>query len=105
MRQLHELLWLLTEALSRPSADGLRPELTAAREQVERLTAAPPDELLHLDVADLRRRTAPLLQLISKSERSRFRSSKADRARLDHRNTQSLLARPRLVSRILIRED
>ncbi len=93
MRQLHELLWLLTEALSRPSGDQLHAELSAARDRVRRLTSAEPDELLQLDVADQRRRTAPLLQQVSQTARQPFTRSKTDRARLDHRNADLIGAK------------
>ncbi|MGS0686925.1 pentapeptide repeat-containing protein [Nakamurella sp. GG22] len=90
MRQLHELLWVLTEALSRASGDELHAELTAARDRVRQLTAADPDQLLQLDVADQRRRVAPLLQRVSESERAPFRSSTAG---LDHRNADLIGAK------------
>ena len=38
MRQLHELAWYLTEALSRSQEPALRTELRGALEDIERLT-------------------------------------------------------------------
>jgi uncharacterized protein YjbI with pentapeptide repeats len=54
MRQLHELLWDLNEALTMPAARPLHGELCAAFEETERLTRSSPDALAALDVAALR---------------------------------------------------
>ncbi|OIK29503.1 pentapeptide repeat-containing protein [Streptomyces malaysiense] len=51
VRQLHELLWYLTEALSLPAARPLRAGLRRALEETERLTLLPAEELAALDVA------------------------------------------------------
>jgi hypothetical protein len=49
MRRLHELLWYLADALGRPAAAPLHTELTATREDTERLAAASADDLLAAD--------------------------------------------------------
>ena len=41
MRQLHELLWYLAEALERPEIEELHPDLRTARDRVEKLTRMP----------------------------------------------------------------
>jgi uncharacterized protein YjbI with pentapeptide repeats len=51
MRQLHELLWYLTEALRMPAAAALHHEVGAALAATHRLTAGSPEEILALDVA------------------------------------------------------
>ncbi|EFL28619.1 putative pentapeptide repeats protein [Streptomyces himastatinicus ATCC 53653] len=51
MRQLHELLWYLTEALTLPAARPVHDELREALRTTERLTRGGADELLALDVA------------------------------------------------------
>jgi uncharacterized protein YjbI with pentapeptide repeats len=51
MRQLHELLWYLTEALALPNARPLHGELRRALEQTERLTGSQAGALVSLDVA------------------------------------------------------
>lgn len=51
MRQLHELLWYLTEALTYPPARPIRTELKAALEETERLTLLDADAILKLDVS------------------------------------------------------
>ena len=51
LRQLHELLWYLTEALALTPPAALRAELDRARAEIERLAAGSRDELPALDVA------------------------------------------------------
>ena len=50
MRDLHELLWYLTEALDRPAAKPVRGELERARAETERHTELSADALAGLDV-------------------------------------------------------
>jgi len=58
MRDLHELLWYLTEAMTlHPTGD-----LARAREDVERLTRESPERLAGLDVAGTRRKVNVLLR-------------------------------------------
>jgi uncharacterized protein YjbI with pentapeptide repeats len=54
MRHLHELLWYLTEARALPAARPLSGPLDRARDAIERLARAAPEDLLALDVAALR---------------------------------------------------
>ncbi|MFB7513416.1 pentapeptide repeat-containing protein [Streptomyces sp. NPDC056144] len=61
VRQLHELLRYLTEALARPAARPLHAELRAALARVEALTGGTPDALERLDVAPVRAEVNPLL--------------------------------------------
>lgn len=65
MRDLHELLWYLTEALSLDGAEIHRPELTAARDDIERLTRRTPDALAGLDTEAIRRPVDMLLVRVS----------------------------------------
>jgi len=51
VRQLQELLWYLTEALSYELARPMHPELRAALAEIERRTVDSPDALLKLDLA------------------------------------------------------
>jgi uncharacterized protein YjbI with pentapeptide repeats len=78
MRRLHELLWYLTDALSRPEARPLHADLTAAQAEVEHLTAGTPEELTALDVPALRAginelllRTGELVRAQAPGHRSR----------------------------------
>ncbi|MDN3263162.1 pentapeptide repeat-containing protein [Streptomyces sp. CSDS2] len=61
VRQLHELLWYLTEALGLPAAAPVHPELRTALEHTERLTRQGPEELAALDVAAHRQEVNVLL--------------------------------------------
>lgn len=66
MRQLHELLWYLTEALTLPETDSIHPELTMAFEETEELTLQGPDGFQKLDVEA--QRAAVNLLLLRTSE-------------------------------------
>jgi len=65
MRQLHELLWYLTEALALPAARPVHAELRAALDTTEGLTNGTPDALLALDVAGHRHAVNVLLRRAS----------------------------------------
>ncbi|MFI2780346.1 pentapeptide repeat-containing protein [Streptomyces sp. ALB3] len=70
MRQLHELLWYLTEALTLPAASRVHPDLQDALAETERLTRLPAGELAELDVSAHRDRTAALLLRAGELERA-----------------------------------
>ncbi|MFF4037726.1 pentapeptide repeat-containing protein [Streptomyces sp. NPDC001816] len=61
VRQLHELLWYLTEALGLDAARPVHADLRRALEQTERLTRQTPEELAALDVAAHRQEVNVLL--------------------------------------------
>ncbi|MFG2774267.1 pentapeptide repeat-containing protein [Streptomyces sp. NPDC048350] len=61
MRQLHELLRYLTEALALPAARPVHAELRRSLERVEQLTEGSADALEKLDVAAVRGEVNPLL--------------------------------------------
>ncbi|WP_027093091.1 pentapeptide repeat-containing protein [Cohnella thermotolerans] len=77
MRQLHELLWYLTEALTRPAASPIHAELGLALDETERLTSLDPDALLQLDVAAHRAKVNDLLlrtsELVREEARLRYK--------------------------------
>jgi uncharacterized protein YjbI with pentapeptide repeats len=75
MRQLHELLRYLTEALTLPAARPGHDELRAALAATTALTGAGPDELLALDVAAYRRAAAGLLTRASELTRAAARAA------------------------------
>jgi hypothetical protein len=77
MRQLHEILWYLTEASVRAPADDVH----ALRDEVEALTLADAETLVAVDVQALRDRVRPLLGRTS--ERLRAGSRGEDRAGAD----------------------
>lgn len=83
MRDLHELLWYLTEALTLRPARSLRGELSLAVEETERLTRDSPDALLKLDVTAHRRDVNALLLRASELVRAEVRHKKKDRRGAD----------------------
>jgi uncharacterized protein YjbI with pentapeptide repeats len=78
MRQLHELLWYLTEALTLSPAHQLHGELGRALEETERLTHHSPDSLLALDMAAHRQDVNVLLLRTSELARAGVRQQKKD---------------------------
>jgi uncharacterized protein YjbI with pentapeptide repeats len=78
VRDLHELLWYLTEALTLQPARPLHGELRLALSETERLTHGSPDALLQLDVAAHRRDVNALLLRTSSLVRAQVRRKKKD---------------------------
>src|SRR5262249_56966865 len=70
MRQLHELLWLLGEALALPAAGPLHTELDQAFEDTERVTRRTPAALDALDMTAYRRDVGALLRRASELARA-----------------------------------
>jgi len=70
MRQLHEMLWYLTEALTLQPARSIHAALRLAIEKTERLTRLSSDALMELDVAALRAEIGDLLQQASELART-----------------------------------
>jgi uncharacterized protein YjbI with pentapeptide repeats len=70
MRQLHELLWYLTEAMTLEPARRLRGELSRALDDTQRLTGASPEALMELDVAAHRDNVNALLLRTSELARA-----------------------------------
>jgi uncharacterized protein YjbI with pentapeptide repeats len=81
MRQLHELLWYLTEALSLPETQSLRDELGRALATVEGLTGRGAEDLLELDVAAVRQEVNVLLLRTSELVRSGAQGNSGSRNR------------------------
>jgi uncharacterized protein YjbI with pentapeptide repeats len=77
VRQLHELLWYVREALGLPAARPVHPELRQALEKTERLTRQTPEELAALDVAAHRQEVNVLL--LRTSELVRAGGTRKDR--------------------------
>jgi uncharacterized protein YjbI with pentapeptide repeats len=77
MRQLHELLWYLGEALELAGARPLHAALGDARDAIERLTRHGPDELLGVDAAAHRRITGDLLGRASELVRAGARAARS----------------------------
>ncbi|MFF5212707.1 pentapeptide repeat-containing protein [Streptosporangium sp. NPDC000396] len=79
MRQLHELLWYLSEALTLQPARPLHGELRLALDEIERLTLDSPGALLGLNLAAHRQGVSDLLLRVSELVRAEVRGSKKDR--------------------------
>ena len=78
MRDLHELLWYLTEALMLQPAHPLYGDLSLALSETERLTHNSPDALIELDMAAHRRDVNALLLRASELVRAEVRHKKKD---------------------------
>lgn len=83
MRQLHELLWYLTEAMTLEPARTLHGELGRALDETERLTHGGPDDLVELDVAAHHRDVNALLRRASELVRADARRERIDRSGAD----------------------
>ncbi|GAA3020310.1 pentapeptide repeat-containing protein [Streptomyces fulvorobeus] len=91
MRQLHELLWYLTEALALPAAAPLHADLGQARDATEHLTDRPAGTLAELDVSAHRDAVAALLLRTSQL----VRAAVPRRRKRDHRGADLIGARLR----------
>lgn len=89
VRQLHELLWYLTEAASLAPARSLRGEVRRSLEETERLTRLDADALADLDVAAHRDGVAALLARTSELVRSTVPRKK----KRSHRGADLIAAR------------
>lgn len=78
MRNLHEVLWFLTEALKLPAASSLYPKLRRALDEIERLTRDSPEAILELDANEYWRGINGLLLRASELARADVRSKKTD---------------------------
>ncbi|MFJ2441526.1 pentapeptide repeat-containing protein [Streptomyces sp. NPDC087658] len=83
MRQLHELLGYLDEALALEAARPLRRELRTALDETEQLTRTGPEALLALDMTARRAAVNPLLLRTSELVRERVRGRKKNRRGAD----------------------
>lgn len=75
MRQLHELLWYLTEALGWPAAGPIHSALADMLKKTEQLTLLQPEALLELNVASHRGEVNELLLRASELTREAVRRS------------------------------
>ena len=70
MRQLHELLYYLDEALALPSAAPVSRDLRTTLDEIARLAASGPGELADVDVGAVRERVNVLLLRVSELARA-----------------------------------
>lgn len=78
MRQLHELLWYLTEALRVPAAAQVHAELTAAVAETRRLTGGTKQDVLDTDLDQHRQGVNRLLQQASELIRGQAQGPRRD---------------------------
>ncbi|GAA3811190.1 pentapeptide repeat-containing protein [Streptomyces coacervatus] len=83
VRQLHELLWYLTEALALPPARPVHADLRRALEKTEELTRQPPEQLAALDVGAHRQEVNVLLLRTSELVRAGTGGRRKDRRGAD----------------------
>ncbi|MER6274156.1 pentapeptide repeat-containing protein [Streptomyces sp900105755] len=83
VRQLHELLWYLTQALELAAARPVHAELRAALRKTEELSLGTPEELAALDVAAHRQEVNVLLLRTSELARAGVPGKKKDRRGAD----------------------
>ena len=83
VRQLHELLWYLTEALSLPAARPVHADLREALEKTGELTGLTPEEFAGLDVAAHRQEVNVLLLRTSEPARAGTEGRKKNRRGAD----------------------
>jgi uncharacterized protein YjbI with pentapeptide repeats len=83
MRQLHELLWYLYEALTLPQARSIHHRLRRARDETEELTRGSADSLREVDLTAHRRRIDALLRQASGMVRAQVPGRKRDYAGAD----------------------
>ncbi|MFE9774753.1 pentapeptide repeat-containing protein [Streptomyces sp. NPDC005931] len=83
VRQLHELLWYVTEALTLTAARPVHADLRRALEKTERLSRGTPQELAALDVGAHRQDVNVLLLRASELARAGVRGRRRDRRGAD----------------------
>ena len=76
MRQLHEMLWYLTETLTLQPAHPIQDELSSMHRETERLTDLSADSLIGLDVEAHRSQVNLLLLHTSELVRTKFNGGK-----------------------------
>ncbi|MCM3144888.1 pentapeptide repeat-containing protein [Brevibacillus sp. MER 51] len=80
MWQLHELLWYITDALTKQAAEPLHPALKEAMEETQRLTDQSPEDILKLDIALHRAKVNELLlqtsELVRKDAVAKYKGGK-----------------------------
>jgi hypothetical protein len=76
MRQLHEALWYLTEAVALPAAASLRTEVQELRHRTERLAEGTAEDLNALDLGAHRASVGELLSRVSEVVRGQGRADR-----------------------------
>lgn len=90
MRQLHEMLWYLSEAFILQTDHSMKEEISLLLDNTERLTLLDLDSLLALDVTDHRTKINMLLKSTSELVRTKARSGKTNHSRNRNANSSRL---------------
>lgn len=90
MRQLHEMLWYLTQAFTLQTDNSIKDEISSLFDSIERLTLLDVDSLLALDVAAHRTNVNILLKNTSELIRTKASSGKNTPLRNQNANSQRL---------------
>jgi hypothetical protein len=77
MRQIHEMLWYLMEALTLQQGSHLKDEIILMLNETEKLTLLSPDLLTGMNVPAYRARVNTLLLKTSQMVRDRFKSGRS----------------------------
>jgi len=76
MRQIHEMLWYLQDAMQQPTATSIMAELESMLKETDALTGLLPEDLLQIDIDALRQRVNQLLMQTSELVRGEYANSK-----------------------------
>ena len=90
MRQLHEMLWYLTQSFILQTDHGIKEEISSLLDSTERLTLLDIESLLALDVAAHRTNVNMLLKNTSELVRTKSRSGKTATSRNRNANSRRL---------------
>ena len=101
MRQLHELLWYLSDALSLPSTLLLHPKLSLLIEETEKLTQGRPEEILKIDLTLKRNKINEMLLKVSQLVRNETRKGNTSHFDIITKNRKRL----NLIARDLRKKD
>lgn len=93
MWQLHELLWYITEALSKPAAKSIHAALQDVLEETERLTDRSPEHIVKLDIAAHRAKVNELLLRTSELVRASVPKEKGNRGKAIRRGADLIGAK------------
>ncbi len=90
MRQLHEMIWYLTQAFILQTDQGIREDISSLLDSTERLTLLDVDSLLALDVTIHRTKVNILLKNTSEWVRAKMHSKKNTSLKNRNSNSQRL---------------
>lgn len=81
MKQIYEMLWYLTEALTLKPASEIHDEIKSMLDETEKLTLLNPEELIKLDVTTHRLKVNAILLKVSELVRNKFRNKQKNSSR------------------------